>query len=592
MNRATLHPMRCKLLGLLGLVGCSPAIVGPPVAATPRSERAVSAPPPVVAPSPLAPAPWHGAISESARAQARAAFAQALELWSAGRNAEANSMVELGLTALGRRLPEDAAQNDLGSWLEGASVSADGTAYALGDTETLLVAEATTGRFMGLRVHDAASSAVGPSLSPKATVVIAPSAAELRVYEAKGLALRLSIKVRKDAPFSFLSDDKLVTVRLGDAAKEPPTARGQLLQRSISALPNSGGPPELDESTKRDAQPDAELSDDEIIVVDLRTGKTDTVYRLVPPPDQGMMRKVASLPPSQHCNVTDDCRQYELDPTPIGRRVEQLRIVAGTVVASWQGGATTFHRLRDGKLLGAFRSRGERWKPGLVAVWPKPPRAAVVTSLPSVGRGNEPPFSVTALFDLNQGRILEILDECRWATGLAFSADGTKLMVGDLRRACLHDGRSGRYLETTEEVRSERGAEDTLQDVSVRSVPSGRWLLTTADGTYGVFDEQHGRALFRGRNDRGAGLVASDDRSLFVADFSGGEAQLITFGPAGVERRLLRTEELEQKRLPPELADSPLGRRAAVLGMILQRSCLIEGFRLPRELCRLPQKTP
>lgn len=501
-------------------------------------------------------------------------------------------MVELGLTALGRHLPEDATEEHLGSWREDASVSADGKAYAFGDAETLLVAEAATGRFLGLRVHDSGASATGPALSPKASVVIAPSAAELRVYETNGLALRLRIQVRKDAPFTIISDDQLVTVRLGEPAKEAPEARGQLLQRSISGLSDSGGPAGLAARTKRDAQADAELSDDEIIVVDLRTGKTQKVYTLAPPPDQGLLRKVASLPPSQLCNETGDCRQYELDPTPIGRRVEQLRVVAGTVVAAWQGGATTFHRLRDGKLMGAFRSRGERWKPGLVAIWPNPPRAAVVTSLPNVGRGNEPPFSVTALFDLNQGRMLEILDECRWATGLAFSADGTKLMVGDLRRACLHDGRSGRYLETTEEVRPVRGADDNLQDVSVRSGPAGRWLLTTADGTYGVFSERDGRALFRGKNDRVAGLVASDERSLFVADFSGGEAQLITFGPAGVERRLLRSEELEQKRLPPELADSPLGRRAAVLGKILQRSCLIEGFRLPSELCRLPQKTP
>jgi hypothetical protein len=197
------------------------------------------------------------------------------------------------------------------------------------------------------------------------------------------------------------------------------------------------------------------------------------------------------------------------------------------------------------------------------------------------------------LFDLNQGRLLEILDECRWATGLAFSNDGTRLMVGDLRRACLHDGHSGRYLATTEEVRPARGIDDNQQDVSVRSVPAGRWLLTTADGTYGLVEEQSGRVLYRGNKERAAGLVAVDERSLFVADFSGGEAQLITFGPSGgVERRLLRSEELEQKRLPPELAGSPEGKRAAVLEKVLAQSCLIEGFRLPRELCRFAQETP
>jgi hypothetical protein len=485
-------------------------------------------------------------------------------LWSAGRNAEAGGMVDLGLAALGRRLPEDASPERPGKWLEASAGSADSSAYVLADAETLLAVEATTGHFMGLRVHDRGSDAASPALSPKATVVVAPAADSLRIYDARGLGLRLSVNTRRDAPFAFVSDDKLVTVRLSlDLGQGQPVP-----------LAND------------------EVFDDELVIVDLHTGKTDRVLKLGSPPDHGLMRKVASLPSSSHCNESVDCREFELDPMPIGRRVEQLRIVMGTIVAAWRGGATTFHRLRDGKLLGAFRARGERWKPGLVAVWSKPPRAAVVTSLPNLGRGGEPPFSVTALFDLNQGRVLQILDECRWATGLAFSSDGSKLMVGDLRRACLHDASNGRYLATTEEVRPARGIEDDQQDVAVRSVPSGRWLLTTADGTYAVFDEQRGRALYRGKNAGGAGLIASDERSLFVADFSGGEAQLITFGPAGVERRLLRADELEQNRLPPEFANSPEGRRASIFEKVLAKSCLIEGFRLPLELCRFGNEKP
>jgi hypothetical protein len=583
--------MRYELLGVLGLAACTPTLVGPAAAPTPPPVVAPAAAASAVVPAPVAVPPARMVITVESRAHARAAFSQALELWSSGRNAEAHAMLELGLSALGRHLPSDVTPEHLGNLLEGAVFSEDGRAYVVSDAETLLVADAATGRFLGLRVHDSKAALEGPALSPKATTVVAPSASELVVYQSRGLTQRLRIAARRDAPFAFLSDDKLVTVRLGSAASAMPVSREQFLQRSISSAPDPHDPSRLTPAPQQE-DPDSELSDDEIVVVDLQTGKTDSVLRLGPPPDQGLLRKVASLPPSRRCNDNDECRRYEFNPVPIGRRVEQLKIAAGMVVAGWQGGATTFHRLRDGKLVGAFRSRGERWKPGLVAIWPNPPRAAVATSLPSVGRGNEPPFSVTALVDLKQGRVLELIDECRWATSLSFSRDGTKLMVGDLRRACLHDARTGRHLETTEEVRPQRGNEDNLQDVSVRSIPEGRWLLTTADGTFGVFDGKDGRALLRGKNDGGEGLVASDERSLFVADFSGGEAQLITFGPTGVERRILRSEELEQKQYPPEVANSPEGKRAAMLDKVLQNSCVIEGFRLPLELCQKSASAP
>ncbi|HEY5957922.1 MAG TPA: hypothetical protein VIV60_15270, partial [Polyangiaceae bacterium] len=458
-------------------------------------------------------------------------------------------------------------------------------------TETIVVADAPSGRLLGLRQHPAQGE-LGPAVSPKSSLIVAAAGDELRVYESRGLALRLRIATRRDAPYTFLAEDKLITVRLGSANAASPVFREQLLQRSLpnpapEAMPSNAPSLINIATTARNVDSDVELSDDELIVVNLRTGKTEQVLTLVAPPDQGLLRKVASLPPSQRCNDYDECSRFEFNPVPIGRRVEQIKIAAGMVVAGWRGGATTMHRLRDGKLLGAFRSRGERWKPGLVAIWPNPPRAAVATSLPNVGRGNEPPFSVTALVDLNHGRVLELIDECRWTTGLAFSQDGTKLMVGDLRRACLHDARTGRHLETTEEVRPARGNADDQQDVSVRAIPEGRWLITTADGAFGVFDEQSGgRAVLRGKNLGRDGIVAADDRSLFVADFSGGEAQLVTLGPGGVERRLLRSEELEQKKYPPEVANSPEGKRASAIERLVEHSCLIEGFRLPLELCK------
>lgn len=579
--------MRSTLLGLLVLVGCSPLGVGPVTTAGVAPIPIVAAPV-TVTPTPT-PAPTErAAVTEEARVHARVAFAQALELWSNGRAREATAMVALGLSTLGRHLPEDGTVEQLGSLMESAVFSADASMYSLGDAETVLVADAASGRLIGLRLHDSENALIGPSISPSASVVVAPSGPDLLVYESRGLTLRRRVSARNDAPFTFLSDDKLVTVRLGSSETAMPVSRTQLITRSLPARSGQGGV----DSPEQASEDGGELADDEIVLIDLATGKLDRTFKLSPPPDLGLMRKVASLPPSQHCNDVDECRRYELNPIPIGRRVEQLKISAGMIVASWRGGATTFHRLKDGKLLGAFRSRGERWKPGLVAIWPKPPRAAVVTSLPNVGRGSEPPFSVTALIDLNRGRVLELIDECRWATGLAFSQDGTKLMVGDLRRACLHDGRTGRHLDTTDEVRPARGYDDDLQDVSVRSIPGDRWLLRTADGAFGVFDEKGGKTLLRGKGDGAESLVASDDKSLFVADFSGGEAQLITFNSSGIERRMLRTEELEQKVFPPEVANSPEGRRAAALARMVANSCLIEGFRLPKELCGAVSTVP
>lgn len=571
--------MRSISLCFIGLVGCA-TVSAPPTAqystpsrsANPSSKAIVGAAGAPVAAVEAGPPE----ISADARARAREAFRQALELWSAARTSDAHAMVALGLAALVRQLPRDAVAQQIGALEESASFSEDGGTYAVSDRETLSVLEAGSGRLLGLRVHEYKKSLESPALSPKGTFVVAPSGTELIVYESRGLAVRSRISARHDAPFAFLSETRLITVRLGAPASGTFASRGQFLLRSA---------PESSRAPDATAESEEEFSDDEIVVIDLLSGKTEQTFKLVAPPDQGLLRRVASLPPSQRCNDVDECQRFELNPVPIGRRVEEFKISAGLLVSSWRGGATTFHRLRDGKLLGAFRSRGERWKPGLVALWPKPPRAAVVTSLPEVGRGNEPPFSVTALFDLTQGKVLELIDECRWATGVAFSDDGTRLMVGDLRRACLHDGRTGRFLHATDEVRPPRGSHDDLQDVSVRSVPEGRWLLTTLDGSFGIIDGQSGRAIYLGSNDGRRGLVASDERALYVADFTGGAAQLITFGPAGLARRLMRSEELEQRVVPPEFASSPEGRRRLLLERLLHDSCVVEGFRLPIELC-------
>src|SRR5512138_1472767 len=211
--------MRIELLGVLGLVGCAAAVSGPvaspppPPAPPPVAARAAA--PPTADPLPTKPA----AITDQARAHARTAFAQALELWSQGRKTEAKSMVEVGLAAIGRHTPEDCKVSPLMTLADSAVFSDDESLFAIGDAETLLVADSATGRFLGLRAHDFASGLRTAVLSPKGTVVVAPSGTELSVYESRGLTSRLRVPSRTDAPFAFVSEDQIVTVRLGDATR-------------------------------------------------------------------------------------------------------------------------------------------------------------------------------------------------------------------------------------------------------------------------------------------------------------------------------------------------------------------------------------
>jgi hypothetical protein len=521
------------------------------------------------------------AVTEADRVKARPAFRQALEFWSDGKHEQARGMVDLGLLALGRRLPEDRTDERLAEFTDRVTLSHDERFLVLGDRETLYVAEASTGFVLGLRAHDFGGTTVSPEVSPKGTYVVAPTARGFLVYETRGLLPMSEVLTRYDAPLAFLDERHVVTVRLGKA--EIPTAPS--LEPRVHVLRELT--PESPRPLDAPAGPlVGEQADDELIVVDITSGKIEKTLKLTMPPDQGLLRRVAALPKGELCDDAQDCDRFAFNPVPIGRRVVRLQIQAGVISAIWRGGSVSLHRVRDQKLLGSFRPRGENWKPGLVAVIADPPRAAVATSLPEVGRGVEPPFSVTALVDLERGRVIQLMDDCRWATGLSFSLDGKRLMVGDLRKACLHDARTGKLLDTTEEVRPAHGHPDEHADVEVKPLQEGRWILRTADGSFGVFDGKSGKALFRGRDDGNAGgYVAADPGTLYVTDRSGTTAELVTLGGAGIARRVLRPEELEQREFPAEARNTPEGRRAALLESLVKRSCLVEGFRLPLELC-------
>jgi hypothetical protein len=549
-------------------------------------------------PQPIAEKPT---LTREQQAQATTAFGQALELWSNGRAEEASAMVDLALNAMGRKLPEDRSDEGLHHLAEHTVLSADGRILVVGDKNTLYVCDAASGFVYGLKVHDFGHSEIEPGISPKGTYVVAPSSEQLIVYETKGLVKRTALAVRSGAPFAFIDDEHIVTVRLGAREKVPaaePTARQNYVVRELSDLkaPRTAAVAEPSSSTPSDAIPTflKEEADDEMLVMELPTGKVTRTLKLNMPPDQGLLRRVASLPRSEDCSRSADCERFAFNPVAIGRRVDSFKVGAGMISAIWRGGSVSLHRVRDGKLIGSFRSRGENWKPGLVAVVDNPPRAAVATSTLELGRGNEPPFSVTALVDLKLGKVVQLIDDCRWATGLSFSLDGKSLMVGDLRKACLHDAITGRLLETTEEVRPSLGPQDELQDVEVRPLRAGgRWLVRTADGAFGVFEGSGGKALLRGKQEPAVqDYVAADDQSLYVADYSMKRAELVTLGPTRIERRILRLEELEQKQFPPEARNTPEGRLASALEVLALRSCLIEGFRLPGELCRLATSRP
>jgi len=536
-------------------------------------------------------------IGELERKTAKLAFRQALELLAAERVDEAKSMIMLGSKALSRRLPDDLTVERFSSMRKRVSVSNRGDRFVLSDEDTVLAFDAVVGVSLGLRAHAFGRQAERAEISPGGTYVVAPTVDYLTVYGVPGLVERAQVPVRSQAPFAFLDDTHVITVRLGAPSESAATVAADsqnYVVRELQNLKRPKSPATAEASVLRTtsvALPAGatEQSDDELVVIDLSTGKLDKTFKLTTPPDQGLLRRVASLPQGDLCGQSVDCERFAFNPTPIGRRVESLKVQAGVVAASWRGGSVSIHRLRDGKLLGSFRPRGEHWKPALVAVVNDPPRAAIATSLPEMGRGNEPPFSVTALVNLDKGQVVELIDDCRWATAVAFSKDGRSLMVGDLRKACLHDALTGKLRETTEEVRLARGAGDELEDVDVRPVQSGRWLLRTADGAFGVFDERDGKAVLRGQfqGDLG-GYVASDERTVYLSDYSNKSAELVALGDQGIARRLLGTEELDEVLFPPEAANTKEGRLAAALAAIAQQSCVLEGFRLPSELCARP----
>ena len=341
--------------------------------------------------------------------------------------------------------------------INNCSFSADGRLFLFSDAESMVLVESATGRPLGYAVSED-EGLTNAAIAPDGSMVVSLEKTALVVRKTPLLHEVTRIAVREGAPFIFANVDRLVTVLLGKG----------------------------------------DTPDDEIVAIDVQTGRLVQALSLtLPVPDSGLARRISGLPRGNSCPDDETCNNQEMEPEPVGRRVEELKVTGDFVAAAWRGGSSSLHRISDGKLIGAFRPRGETWKSGLITLQPKPPRAALATS-PKVIGSLGPPLSVTALVDLDTGRISSILDECRWVSDLAFSESGDQLAVGDLRSACVHDARSGRFLYKTATVRDAWKLDDDLQDVVISRLGTTRWFLATADGSWAVMEGTDGRLVAKG----------------------------------------------------------------------------------------------
>jgi len=538
------------------------AVVSPPPSAPAPSPR----PSPKVVPKetaqPQSPTP-------AQLAAARQHVEQAYRLWSDSKLDEARTAVQQALAVVGRSLPVAREPVAPSRALAQSRLSDDGRLLLLIDEQSVGLFSADQGQPLGFVLRDREHPENLPQFTPDGQYALMPAGDELVLYDTEGLREQRRFEVRPGAPFAFADGSTLLTARLG-AAPEP-------------ELDNDAAASRDDEDEDQEPESNA---DDEIVLLDWTSGKELRRIELAAPPMRGLARRVARLPGGRQCVDDDDCLHQCLDPAPVGRRLIRLEVHAEVVIGAWRGGDTTLHRLSDGRLLGAFRARGETWRPPQVAVHTQPARAAVITSYASAQTALGPPLSVVALLDLSRGTVRELLEECRWGTSVAFSADGNRVMVGDPLRACLHDAKTGQLLAVTDQVRPEREANDDQQDVTVSPIASGRWLTITDDGAFGVFDEPSSSFLLRGTTDSGQWLRWTEGERLYIEDTSSRPFDLVMVSAQQVERRALLPSETDGSTLPPELAGTTEGRQRQAIRLALDQTCPVLGYRLPAALCQ------
>ncbi len=531
--------MRVELLLSLLLLGC--AARSRPVQPVPQAK---SGSPVALANQTIAPP---AALSLNVRppadvlVKAHSAFASAYEKMSVTDPRPLRESLEGLFREFRWQLPVPRGVEAPSAMLNNCSFSADRRIFVFSDSESMVLAETAAGRPLGYAVSkdEGLSNVV---IASDASIVVSVERSALIVRETPLLHVLARIAVREGAPFTFLNAEKIVTVRLGKG----------------------------------------DTPDDEIVVLEARSGRVVQSLQLtVPVPDAGLSRKISGLPRGSSCPDDETCAKQELEPEPVGRRVEELKTAGDIVAAAWRGGSTTLHRISDGKLIGAYRPRGETWKPGLVALLAKPARAALATS-PKVLGNLGPPLSVTALVDLETGRVSSLLEECRWVTDIAFSESGDQLLVGDLRRACIHDAHSGKFVARTAPVREAWDVDDDLQDTLISRLGASRWFLATADGSWAVVAAAGGKLVTKGF---GSDLAIIDGDRLYAINTSKSTEELVIVGPNELKRRPLTASEQGHNTIPPEAVDSPAAKRLRALELVLKSTCSLWGFRVPAELC-------
>jgi len=325
---------------------------------------------------------------------------------------------------------------------------------------------------------------------------------------------------------------------------------------------------------------DATTSDDQLALFDAKSGVEKRRLVLTVPPSQGLARSIASLPSGADASHFDtfDLRKAV---RPTGRRVQALRVENGIAVASFWGGSITLFRISDGRLLGSYLRRLEGFKPGLTVVHSASMKAAVSTQPWSLKPNSSAPKGTTALVDLVSGTVTQLLDACSFPSGYAFSMDGSKLMVGDLLHACLHDVRTGKLLLKTSNLRAFAGEGDDAQDVFPTALPLGRWLLVTSCA-FEVID-QWGSILLKG-----TGLNSShDDETVGDSVHLITDANLlVSLRKEGISQRVISEAEQRSPEAVPELVGSKAALARIAVARAVDKLCRLGNVVVPEQMCR------
>ncbi len=469
----------------------------------------------------------------------RALFRSAYERFGGEPDAERQAFAAAA-AGLGASLPV-IRNGPVGYWGDrNTALSDDGGRLLLTAFDSGLVADTTSGDPLGFFIRESLNDA---AMTSDGRFVVHADTGGLFIRRLPSMKVVARIETREDAPFALLDRRRLVTSRVPADALDP----------------------------------------EELIVVDIATGRVTRVLDLKSRPAIGPKERFTVLPRAWDADFRGN---FGGSPPTEGPQVKSLAVLPDVVAAVWEDGAVTLHRVSNRRLLGSFHPSFTADYRHRVVLHPKPPRAAVATALPPEG---EPDYEGTVLLiDLKKNRVIEALHRCDFVADLAFSGDGRVLAVGDLLEACFHDGRTGRLRSVSQKVREAFEFEDDLMNVILTPVSPTHWLLSTADGATVTARWRDGKVRWLGY---GRELV--DDGVLYFARDDGEDAALLTVTGDQIVERPLR--EAERNGLPTHLWPEAMNTKAAAMQRVIDRvaACDIEGYFIPDKYCvDAPPKTP